>query len=121
VDSKGIVWGAGFNTGILVRLDPKSGELTDFTVPLVGAQPYDAWPDKQDNIWTADHVHGAIVKLDQRTNSFTIYPMPQANQSLPKFEVAADNTIWFGSRGVPNIVAVHFYPNGYSAETPPLP
>jgi len=121
VDSKGIVWGAGFNTGILVRLDPKSGEMTDFTLPLVGAEPYDAWPDKQDNIWTADHVHGAIVKLDQRTSRWTLYPMPQANQSLPKFEVAADNTLWFGSRGVPNIVAVHFYPNGYSAATPPLP
>jgi hypothetical protein len=46
-------------------------------------------------------VHGAIVKLDPRSNKWTLYPMPQANQSLPKFEVAPDNTLWFGSRRRP--------------------
>jgi streptogramin lyase len=121
VDSKGIVWGSAYNTGILVRLDPATGKMTDYKLPLLGSQPYDAWPDKSDNIWTADHVHGVIAKLDPRVNRWTLYPMPQANQSLPKFEVAPDNTLWFGSRGVPNITAVHFYPNGYSAETPALP
>ena len=121
VDSKGIVWGSAYNTGILVRLDPATGKMTDYKMPLMGSQPYDAWPDKSDNIWTADHVHGAIVKLDPRANRWTLYPMPQPNQSLPKFEVAPDNTLWFGSRGVPNITAVHFYPNGYSADALPLP
>jgi streptogramin lyase len=121
VDSKGIVWGAGYNTGILVRLDPATGKITDHKIPLAGAQPYDAWPDKMDNIWTADHVHSAIVKLDPRTGRWTFYPMPQPNQSLPKFEIAPDNTLWFGSRGVPIIAAVHFYPNGYSTTNPPLP
>jgi len=121
VDSKGIVWGSAYNTGILVRLDPATGKMSDYKMPLLGSQPYDAWPDKSDNIWTADHVHGAIVKLDPRSSKWTMYPMPQPNQSLPKFEVAPDNTLWFGSRGVPNITAVHFYPNGYSADTPALP
>ncbi len=121
VDSKGIVWGAGYNTGILVRLDPATGKTTDYKLPVMGAQPYDAWPDKLDNIWTADHVHSAIVKLDPRTGSWTFYPMPQPSQSLPKFEVAPDNTLWFGSRGVPVIAAVHFYPNGYTADAVPMP
>jgi streptogramin lyase len=121
VDSKGIVWGSAFNTGSLVRLDPATGRMTDYKIPVAGAQPYDAWPDASDNIWTADHVHSAIVKLDPRANRWTFYPMPQPNQSLPKFEMAADNTLWFGSRGVPVIAAVHFYPNGYTAENLPLP
>ena len=47
VDSKGIVWGSAYNTGILVRLDPATGKMTDYKIPLAGAQPYDAWPDKQ--------------------------------------------------------------------------
>jgi streptogramin lyase len=121
VDSKGMVWGSAYNTGILVRLDPATGRMTDFKIPVAGAQPYDAWPDAADNIWTADHVHSAIVKLDPRANRWTFYPMPQPNQSLPKFEVARDNTLWFGSRGVPVIAAVHFYPNGYTPENRPLP
>jgi virginiamycin B lyase len=121
VDSKGIVWGSAYNTGILVRLDPATGKMSNYKIPVAGAQPYDAWPDKSDNIWTADHVHSAIVKLDPRANQWTFYPMPQPNQSLPKFELAADNTLWFGSRGVPVIAAVHFYPNGYTPDNLPLP
>jgi hypothetical protein len=35
--------------------------------------------------------------------------------------VEKNNTIWFGSRDVPHVVAVHFYPNGYSASAPPEP
>jgi streptogramin lyase len=121
VDSKGIVWGAAFNTGLLVRLDPATGRTRDYAIPVKGAQPYEAWPDRQDNVWSADHVHSALVKLDPTSDRFTFYPMPQPNQSVPKFEVAEDNTIWFGSRGVPNITAVHFYPNGYTAGARPLP
>ncbi|MEQ1573932.1 MAG: hypothetical protein ABL993_06765, partial [Vicinamibacterales bacterium] len=121
VDSRNVVWGSAYNTGLLVRLDPATGRHTEYKIPLNGAQPYDAWPDKSDNVWSADHVHSALVKLDPATSKWTFYPMPQPNQSVPKFEMADDNTIWFGTRGVPNITAVHFYPNGYTAEAPPLP
>jgi streptogramin lyase len=121
VDSKGIVYGSAHNTGIVVRLDPGTGKITDFKVPVNGANPYDAWPDKQDNVWSSDQTHSTMIKLDPKTGKWTFYPMPQPHQSVPKIDVAADNTIWFGTRGLPTVVAVHFYPNGYSADAPPLP
>jgi len=40
---------------------------------------------------------------------------------VPKFQVADDNTIWFGTRGKKVAVAVHFYPDGYTAKAPPIP
>jgi hypothetical protein len=33
----------------------------------------------------------------------------------------ATNTVWLGCRFTQHIVAIHFYPHGYSADAPPLP
>jgi streptogramin lyase len=106
---------------MLVRLDPATGKITDFKVPVSGTNTYESWPDKDDNIWTADQTHSSIIKLDQKTGKWTYYPMPQNRQSVPKMEVDADNTLWFGTRGLDLTVAVHFYPNGYTANQRPIP
>jgi streptogramin lyase len=121
VDSKGIVWASEYPSGIIASLDPSTGELSEYKIPLSGAKPYEAWADKLDNVWTSDQMHSAMIMIDHRTRKFSFYPMPQANQSVPKIQVAADNTIWFGTRNLPIATAVHFYPNGYTAEAHPLP
>ena len=121
VDSKGIVWAGEYNTGILARFDPATEKLTEYKIPLSGANPYDTWPDRSGNIWIGDQPHSALIKFDPNTARFTFYPMPQPHQSVPKFQVADDNTIWFGTRGKKVAVAVHFYPDGYTANAPPTP
>jgi virginiamycin B lyase len=121
VDSKGIVWASELITGILARLDPATGQLTEYKIPLSGANPYDCWPDKSDNIWMPDQAHSALIKFDPKTAKFTFYPMPQPRQSVPKIQVADDNTIWFGTRGKAIATGVHFYPNGYTADARPAP
>ncbi|MGD0962744.1 MAG: carboxypeptidase regulatory-like domain-containing protein [Candidatus Acidiferrales bacterium] len=121
VDSKGVIWASEYTTGLLASLDPATGELTEYRIPYNGAQPYDAWPDKNDNVWMGDAAHNMIVKYDPKTRKFSFVPMPQPGQSINKFRVADDNTLWFGSRAVKIVTGVHFYPNGYTADAPPMP
>jgi len=121
VDSKGLVWFSEYNVGILGSLDPSTGKITEYKMPLQGSHPYDTWPDKNDNIWIANQSHSSLVKFDRNTKKFTYYPETQLNQSVPKIEIEKNNTIWYGSRGVPHITANHFYPNGYTADAPPEP
>jgi streptogramin lyase len=121
VDSKGVVWASAHHIGTLVRLDPATGKMTDFKIPVAGANAYESWPDKQDNVWTADQTHSTLVKLDPKTGKWTFYPMPQPHQSVPKMEVDANNTLWFGTRNLDLCTAVHFYPNGYTKDNPPIP
>jgi streptogramin lyase len=116
-----MVWASEYSTGLLASLDPATGELTEYKIPFNGAIPYDAWPDKSDNVWMGDAAHNVVIKFDQKTRKFTYYPMPQPGQSINKFQIAANNTIWFGSRAVPITTSVHFYPNGYTADAPPMP
>ena len=121
VDSKGTVWFSEHHVGILGSLDPSTGRITEYKMPLQGSHPYDVWPDKNDNIWIANQSHSSLVKFDPKTKKFTYYPETQLNQSVPKVEVEKNNTIWYGSRGVPHVIANHFYPEGYTANAPPEP
>lgn len=122
VDSKGIVWAGGYNSGILTRFDPVTERITDeYKVPLSGVNLYDTWTDKSDNVWMTDQLHGVLIKFDQHTTTFAFYPMSQPHQSVPKLHMADDGTIWFGTRGKSVAVAVHFYPEGYTASAPPAP
>ena len=121
VDSKGIVWASEYESGIVARLDPATGQLTEYKIPANGAKPYDCWPDKDDNVWAPDQVHSTLAKLDPKTGKFTFYPMPQPYQSVNKVEVADDNTLWMPTRGMKITTGVHLYPNGYTANSPPMP
>ncbi len=121
VDSKGIVWFSEYSASQLGSLNPATGKITEYKFPLRFTQPYETWPDKSDNIWCTDATYASLVKFNQADKKFTYYPLPQQRWDVPKIEVEANNTIWFGSRWVQNLVVVHFYPNGYSASAPPEP
>jgi virginiamycin B lyase len=121
VDSKGVVWFSQYRLNQIGSLDPATGEMHEYRPPMRYTHAYETWPDRDDNIWVTDHFNDSIIKFDQNTKKFTYYPLPQLKWSVPKIEVEANNTIWFGSRGVPHTVAVHFYPNGYSQAAPPEP
>ncbi len=121
VDSKGVIWFSQYRLNQIGSLDPATGEMHEYKPPMRYTHAYETWPDRADNIWVTDHFNDSIIKFEPRNRQFTYYPLPQLNWSVPKIEVESNNTIWFGSRGVPHTVAVHFYPDGYSAAAPPEP
>jgi virginiamycin B lyase len=122
VDSKGIVWFSEWTGGQLGRIDPATGKVTEYKMP-VRSRPYETWPDKLDNIWASDDFNNSLVYFEPGAGKFTYYPLPQVwpQAGVPKVEVEANNTVWLGSRFTEHIVAIHFYPHGYSAGAPPLP
>jgi hypothetical protein len=59
-------------------------------MPAAFAEPYDIWPDKDNNMWIADGaMGGAIIKFDQKTEKFTFYPAVQRGD-LPKIEITRE-------------------------------
>ncbi len=121
VDSKGVVWFSQYRLGQIGSLNPATGEMKEYKLPMRYTHAYETWPDQNDNIWVTDHFNDSIIEFQPSSQKFIYYPLPQLKWSVPKIEVEKNNTIWFGSRGVPNVVAVHFYPDGYSATAPPEP
>jgi len=122
VDSKGIVWFSEWSAGNIGEIDPATGKMTEHKLP-VRSTPYETWPDRKNNIWASDDFNNSLIYFDRQTNHFTYYPLPQDwnEPGVPKVEIDRDNTVWIGSRRTEHAVAVHFYPNGYTAGAQPEP
>ena len=134
VDSKGIVWFSEYTASQFGSLDPATGKITEYKFPLRYTHPYETWPDNDDHVYSTDSYYNSIIQFDRKTSKFTYYPYPQGPRwAVPKIEIDADNTVWFGSRpgcgdnclkspggGATGEIhnyhgeAVHFYPHGYT-------
>ena len=111
VDSTGIVWYGGFSSGKLGRIDPKTGKVVEYDIPMPFAEPYDVWPDRQDQIWISDAGQGgALIRFDPRTEKFTYYPTPQITDQ-PKLSITREGAIWYAPRSSSKAAAGVLYPD----------
>jgi streptogramin lyase len=96
VDSSGKVWVNQYFGNAISMVDPDSGKVTEYRLPLKHGNPYDVWPDRDDNLWIENSVYNALVRFDQKTRAFTYFPFPDLNAHTYKFVSDAAGTIWFG-------------------------
>jgi virginiamycin B lyase len=98
IDKNGIVWYGVFSNGKIGKLDPATGKMVEYKMPAAFAEPYDIWPDNDNNMWIADGaMGGAIIKFDQKSEKFTFYPAVQRGD-LPKIEITREGAIWYNPR-----------------------
>jgi virginiamycin B lyase len=80
VDSDGMVWYDSFGEQILGKLDPRTGKITEYSLPISkpGAPTgsLDLQFDEDGNIWIANQFQAAILKFDQKTERFQTWVMP---------------------------------------------
>ncbi len=80
VDSAGMVWYAAFGEPILGKMNPKTGAITEYPMPVL--KPHnvignlDVEFDKDQNLWIAMTFQAAIAKFDRKTDKFQIYKLP---------------------------------------------
>jgi virginiamycin B lyase len=99
VDSKGMIWYSISSAAKLGKLDPATGKMVEYDFPTPLSEPYDAWPDPQDNIWTTDGGYeGGLVRFDQQSQMFTYYPNPHAVR-VSKIEITREGAVWYPFRG----------------------
>jgi virginiamycin B lyase len=78
VDSKGNAWFTETMLGTIARLDPKTGETTEFKPPDT-PNMNGIIVDGQDNVWFSDFMGHKLGKLDPKTKAFTMYQPPTTN------------------------------------------
>ena len=110
VDEKGIAWYSSFGEQNLGRLDPKTGKVREFPIPI--AKP--GFPtgglglrsDKAGNLWLGNMYQAQIVKFDRKTRKFTIWSLPkeqnidaaQVNMVSPQAS-HVDGKVWTQNNG----------------------
>ena len=64
-------------------------------MPLKYGNPYDLWPDQDDNIWIENAVYNSLVKFEPKTKKFTYFPFPVLRAHTPKLDRDKEGTFWF--------------------------
>jgi virginiamycin B lyase len=110
VDSRGMAWYAGFGEQILGKLDPKTGTVTEYPVPVLKpAAPTGILGvrfDKDENPWLGMQFQGGIAKFDRKTETFRTWSLPaelngphvQINQVSPD-RSHLDGKVWLQDAG----------------------
>lgn len=99
LDSKGNVWTSQYFGNGIAMVDPTTGKVTEYRLPLKYGAVYEVRPDADDNIWAENAIYNSLVRLDRTTNKWTYFPYPMERQHTPKMELGPDGTIWFGISG----------------------
>ncbi len=129
VDKNGTVWASNFGEQTLIKLDSKTGKVTEFPVPEVrkgfptGMRSLDA--DSDGNLWIGNQYQGDLVRFDPKTEQFRLYNLPEAQQNGATQISAAgarqskvDGKIWTQNNGIPAIHRVDINTGQFETFTP---
>jgi streptogramin lyase len=112
VDPKGTghVWYSNFGEQTLGELDPKTGKVTEYPLPLLKPDAptgsLDLEFDPRGNPWVAMMYQQAVATLDRATGKVTAYPLAAEHQN-PKVQIGmldprnsdVDGKVWFSEGG----------------------
>ena len=115
VDSAGMVWYASFGEQILARLDPRTGKVTEYQVPMLkpGA-PKGILAlrfDEDEDLWLGLQFQAGIAKFDRKTEKFQVWSLPpelngdhvQVNQVSPDRH-HVDGKVWLQDAGTYTVI-----------------
>ena len=126
VDSDGMVWYGSFGEQILAKLDPNTGKVTEYDIPLLkpGAPTgvLGVHFDRSENIWMAMQFQGGVAKFDRKTETFQTWSLPeelngdhvQINQLSPEY-THIDGKVWLVEVGSRNVLRLDTKTGQYEA------
>jgi virginiamycin B lyase len=105
LDTRGYAWYTDFGQQFIGRLDPKTGAVKEFPLPLLKpgspVGELDLENGREGHLWVGMHFQGALADFDTRTEKFRIHPLSQELQKpniqtsmLAAEHVGVDGRIW---------------------------
>jgi streptogramin lyase len=85
VDSEGMVWFTHFGEQFLGKLDPKTGKVAEYPLPVIKpgypVGTLDLETDKAGNLWIAMMYQGGLARFDKKTETFQTWKVPEQWQT----------------------------------------
>ena len=97
-DAHGMIWATSFDSGLLLRLDPRSGVATPYYASLTGADSgglYGLAVTSTGDIWVTILAQDALARFDTTTHRFSYYRVPTENSGPLALVAGVDQTLWF--------------------------
>lgn len=117
IDGQGYAWYASFGEQILGRLDPKTGAVKEWPIPVMkparNMGVLDVQLDADENVWVGNGFQNAIQMFDRKTESWKSYPLPPEFDGdhiellfLAPRNHKVDNKVWVMNNGEWSIMRV---------------
>ena len=97
-DAEGNVWFGLHGAGKILKIDVKTGKMSVYTPPTENSGTYAISVDMKHNIlWVAQQQSDAIARFDPKTETFTEFPLANAEEDHRRIEVDQNhpNRIWW--------------------------
>jgi streptogramin lyase len=95
---KGKVYYSDFGSLVMGELDPETGIVTDYDIPLLKPSAPQGTlglqPDNDGNVWLALMYQGGLAKFDTTTKEITTYPIPAEWQNASTQESMVSPRNW---------------------------
>jgi streptogramin lyase len=117
IDTQGYAWYASFGEQILGRLDPKTGVVKEWAIPILKPDRnkgvLDVQLDTDENVWVGNGFQNAIQMFDRKTETWKSYPLPPEFDGdhiellfLAPRNHKVDNKVWVMNNGEWSIMRV---------------
>src|SRR5712691_49863 len=85
LDDDGMVWFTHFAEQFLGKMDPKTGKVSEYPLPVLKpgypVGTLDLETDKAGNIWVAMMYQGGVARFDKKTETFQAWAVPKEWQT----------------------------------------
>jgi len=99
-DLDGNLWISGSGNNTVASLNPKTGVVKEYSLPLTGTLPptrvaaYGMAMDSRKNVWYTKLNEGVFGRIDARTKEITQYRMPEAHSGPRRLSVDSQDRLW---------------------------
>ncbi len=116
----GNVWGTGNSSSRLVKLDPRTGKITDYHVPG-GSHPYGLTIGAGKSIWYTGMYDNEVVKFDPDTGERTPFKLSTARAAIRRIDSDADGNLWVAAQDTGKLYKLDPRTGKFTEYTPPTP
>jgi streptogramin lyase len=107
VDAQGMVWYSDFGSQFVGKLDPKTGKVVEYPVPLMDPHEprgaLDLEIDPSGYVWLGTMYQGVIARMDPKTLEFKTWKIPTFGKGdsartamVTPVRVSVDGKVWVG-------------------------
>ena len=115
----GYVWGTGNASTRVIRLDPASGEITEYPAPK-GSHPYGIAIGSDQAVWYTGNYDNAIVRIDPLTGETKTHKT-QRGSGIRRMGGDAVGNMWIGAQNTGKLIKLHMESGEMSEYDVPTP
>jgi streptogramin lyase len=112
------VWVSEFWAGRLARINIRTRQIKEYSLPSKYSHPYDVQVDKNQMVWVNLLNSDRVAKFNPFTEQFTEYPLPSRGTETRHISVddsTSPPTVWLAYSGLAKIARVQFRTNTAAA------